>query len=201
MSVAALTMRRREKRLLVVLVVIGVLFGISRLGSLFGPGTAGGPGGAGGGEQSGAGAIPERVVELQTERLTAEPRDYSPGRDPFRYRQPLPPPPPPGPTAEELAAQEADRLRRLAELERERERQAEDAAIPRPPDFGLAYIGSFGSESKKIAVFTDGDDIYNVLEGEVLDGEFIVDRIGLESVDIRYVNFPDLPPTRLAAGS
>jgi hypothetical protein len=200
MSVAALAMGRREKRLLVVLVVIGTLFAVSRLGSLFGPGDGGGPGGSGGGP-AGAGAVPERVVELETERLTADPRDYSPGRDPFRYEQPPPPPPPPGPTAEELAAQEAERLRRLAEQQRQRELDAEQAAIPRPPELTLSYLGSFGTESRKIAVFTDGDDIYNVLEGEVLDGEFIVDRIGLESVDIRYVNFPDEPPTRLAAGS
>jgi len=49
-------------------------------------------------------------------------------------------------------------------------------------------------------VFSDGKVIHNAMAGEVLDGEFIVDRIGFESVDIKYVDFPEVPALRKAVG-
>jgi hypothetical protein len=44
-----------------------------------------------------------------------------------------------------------------------------------------------------------GGEIYNVREGAILEGKFIVQEIGFESVAIAFVGFPD-PPVRLAAG-
>lgn len=65
--------------------------------------------------------------------------------------------------------------------------------LPHPDDFTLRYLGRFGPPEKQIAVFTDGRRILNRQEGEVLDGRFIVSRIGYESVDIRFVGFPEAP--------
>ena len=62
------------------------------------------------------------------------------------------------------------------------------------------FLGSFGPDGRKIAVFTDDDDILNALEGDVLNKKFIVGPIGYESVEMGFVGFPDAPPTRLAAG-
>lgn len=70
-------------------------------------------------------------------------------------------------------------------------------AAPALPELSLEYLGNFGPPQRKIAVFSDGKTIYNAQEGDVIDGRFIVARIGYESVDIRLVDFPDLPAKRV----
>lgn len=77
---------------------------------------------------------------------------------------------------------------------------AEQAAIPRPPQFTLKYVGKFGPADRPIAVFTDGTEIMNVQQGEVIQGKFIVSQIGYESVEIKFVDFPNAPPQRLPIG-
>ena len=66
----------------------------------------------------------------------------------------------------------------------------------------VTYLGSFGPESKRVAVFADesGQNLYNARTGDVLEGKFIVYRIGYESVDLKFVGFPDEPARRLAIG-
>ena len=71
---------------------------------------------------------------------------------------------------------------------------------PQPPQFTLKFLGSFGPPQARLAVFSDGKTIYNVREGGVLQGKFVVARIGVESADIKFVGFPDYPPQRLAPG-
>jgi hypothetical protein len=128
------------------------------------------------------------------------------GRDPWRFAEPPPPPPPPlpppprPPTKEELEAQ------RLAqeELRRQQEEAARLAAIeaakPKPPPFTLKCIGKFGPAQRPIAVFTDGTQILNVQQGEVIQGKFLLSQVGLESVEIRFVDFPNEPAQRLPIG-
>ena len=135
------------------------------------------------------------VVELRVADLEQEPGDYAPGRDPFRFGAPPPPPPPPPPEPD------PDELRRaeeaLAALE-----SPEEIVPPKPvpPQVDVVYLGSFGSEKRRLAVFSDGKVIFNVLEGGVVKEKFIVVRIGFESVDVGFVGFPDAPPERLAVG-
>lgn len=146
-----------------------------------------------------------RVEVLRVADLQRPPRDYTPGRDPWRFVEPPPPPPPPpppqprGPSPEELErmrqAQEELARQRAAELARQ---QAEEAR--RPPPFTMTYLGSFGPPERRIAVFSDGKSIINAQEGEVIGGKFIVAHIGYESVDIQAVGYPDAPPQRLAVG-
>ena len=72
---------------------------------------------------------------------------------------------------------------------------------PPPPSIAhLKYLGSFGPPSARIAVIMSGSELYNVRQGAVLEGKFIVQEIGFESVAIGFVGFPDAPPQRLAAG-
>jgi len=192
--------RRRQRVLAAALAVAAVIFVWNRLLPLLAPDDPGvARGGRGAAARGGAGAV--RVVELQTDRLEHGASAYSPGRDPFRYYQP-PPPEPAGPTPEQLAAMAAARQRAEAERASAAAAAAEAArnAPPEPPDFQLTYLGCFGPRDKKIAVFTNGDDIYNVLVGDVLEDQFIVSHIGYESVDIKYVDFPDLPARRLPVG-
>ena len=171
---------------------------------------AAGPGGA----PPSLGAIPgahstpqkpavEKVEELRVADLTVRPRNDSPGRDPWRFVEPPPPPPPPQPQPHVPTAEELERMRQAqAELERRRQeelaRQQAEALIPKPPQLTMTYVGSFGTPNRRIAVFFDGKDIHNALEGDIIDGKFIVARIGYESVDIKFVGFPNTPAQRLA---
>ncbi len=200
----------RERRLLGLL---GLLAAALALRWLFGlAGDARAPGAAvtaapraaatsprfGRGTRARAQTLPERIAELRLEDLVIAPRDLEVGRDPFRFGPAPPPPPPPPPSAEEL-----ERRRREAEEARRRaEAAAREALIPRPPEVTLVYLGSFGPADRKVAVFSagDGEKLYNALAGDVLEGKFIVDRIGLESVDLKFVGFPDEPAKRLAIG-
>lgn len=144
----------------------------------------------------------DRVEELQVAALSVRPREYTPGRNPWRFIEPppppppAPPPPPPPPSAAELEA----RRRAQEEAERLRQAQIAEANKPKPPPFTMSYLGNFGPPERRLAVFSDGKTIYNAREGEVLAGKFIVADIGYESVEIRFVGFPDWPPQRLAAG-
>ncbi|HXU45791.1 MAG TPA: hypothetical protein VN783_09705 [Thermoanaerobaculia bacterium] len=142
------------------------------------------------------------VVALDLPDLRTAPRSSSVGRDPWRfYVAPPPPPPPPHqPTKEELermrlaeeeAARAAAERARLAAIE---------AARPKPPPITFHYLGTFGPKNRPIAVFSDGKDIVNAREGEILRGKFVVAKIGYESVDIKFVDFPDVPAQRLAVG-
>lgn len=144
----------------------------------------------------------DTVEELRVADLAIQPRDFSPGRDPWRFVDPPPPPPPPPPPAPRgPSAEDLERMRQAQEaLRRQQELAAAEAAKPKPPPFTMSYLGNFGPESRRIAVFSDGKTIYNALEGETIAGKFIVADIGYESVDIRFVGFPDWPPQRLAVG-
>lgn len=151
-------------------------------------------------------AADAQVSTLDLDSLTAEVRNYKPGRNLFQYyRVPPPPKPPPpkveGPSPEELArrAEEARLAREAARLAREEELRR-NPPKPQPPAFQLTYLGSFGPENRRIAVFTDGEEIYNALVGDVLDDSFVVSDIGFESVSITFVGFPDTPATRVGLG-
>jgi len=144
--------------------------------------------------------LPE-VVELRLEDLEKVAGQFSPGRDPFRFGEA-------GvveaePTEEQneeaerqAAAQEA--LRRAMEAQRRQEAMA--SGRPVLPDLDLKYLGSFGPRQGRLAVFSDGAEIFNALEGGVLKDHFVIRQIGFESVDVGYLDYPDEPAIRLAAG-
>lgn len=157
-----------------------------------------------GGDRENQGARPgDRVAALRVADLDRLPPNLTIGRDPWRFVDPppppppKPPPPPPPPSAEEL--------RRLEEARRRAEEAARLAAIeaakPKPPEFTMEYLGHFGPPDKRIAVFSNGKAEVTAQEGEIIDNKFIVARIGYESVDIRFVGFPDWPAKRLGVRS
>lgn len=145
----------------------------------------------------------EEVVDLRIAELGGTARDYKPGRDPWRFVVPPPPPPPPlppPPSQEDLARQREAQDRLAQQRAAELAAAAAEAAKPKPPPFTFQYLGKFGPEERPIAVFTDGKNILNVQEGEVIQGKFIVGQIGFESVEIEFVDFPNWPPQRLPVG-
>lgn len=198
-----MTEDRRKKLVLGALaaVLVGVL-ALQLLPSLSFTGS--GAAGAGAGRSSrvtGEGALGTEIVDLDLDLLTHGAGQFTPGRDPFNFGAPPPPPAPPPPSQEEV---EQDRIRRAMEAARVVERSHEPAAAsppaPQPPPIDLVYLGSFGTAAKRLAVFSDGADIYNALEGSVIKDKFVVVQVGLESVDLGFVGFPDTPAERLGAG-
>ncbi len=71
----------------------------------------------------------------------------------------------------------------------------------RPPNFTLKYLGNFGPPGRRVAVFRKktGDDteIKVAIEGGVVEKDFIVRKIDLESVIIGFVGFPEKEKTRV----
>ena len=178
--------------LVVLLVVVARQF--SRGGS--GSRAAAGDPATGAGDLEDGLVAAEAIAEVDLARLDPQAGTFSPGRDPFRFFQPAPvrpaPPPPPERRPEEDAAQ------------RQAQRAAQAAAAtpprPHPPAIDFRYLGSFGPKERKIAVFSDQNEIYNARQGDVIKERFLVVSIGYESADIGFVGFPSEPAQRLAAG-
>lgn len=185
-----MTKERQQQVLLAVLFAILVIVGGRFLLRALGGGTADGIAtarGASGADLSVAGVEALRVAELEL-----EPETYQLGRDPFRFassrRKPRSRPKPP-----------AVREPRPTPAPTPPPRQ-QGPPVPRPPAVDVVYLGRFGSSNRPIAVFSDGSEIFNVFEGGVLKGNFVVDKIGYESADLKFVGFPDTPSHRLAVG-
>jgi hypothetical protein len=150
----------------------------------------------------------EEILDLKVADLQPQTHEYRVGRDPWRFAEPPPPPPPPPvkppppPTPEQLRAQREAEERLRQQQEEAARLAAEEAARPKPPQFTLKCIGKFGPVENPIAVFIapDGKTIQNVRQGGVIDGKFILSQVGFESVEIRFVNFPDEPAQRLPIG-
>jgi len=137
------------------------------------------------------------VVDLRLDDLEKETEQFSAERDPFRFgfvKKPSPPPP----TGDSESA-----MRRA--LREAKEREQKEAEPPRPPErqppqIDVNFLGSFGPQGHRLAVFSDGTEIFNVFEGDQLNEKFYVVKIGLESADIGFVDFPDAPAQRLEVG-
>ena len=69
-----------------------------------------------------------------------------------------------------------------------------------PPQFTYKFIGTFGRPQNPIATFTRDGDIVNARIGDVIDGKFILKRIGIESAEIGFVGFPPDVTLRVPLG-
>ena len=176
----------REQRLLLGLVGVLVLgLGVraaNRGGGEAAPGPVAHPQ-----EGPAAEAPPTReVVPLDLSALRAnDGKHFQIGRDPFNYipdPTPPPPPPPPPPTPTPYVT------------------PTPPPPPPPPSTDHLKYLGSFGPPESRIAVILSGNDIYNVRKGAVIEGKFMVQDIGYESITLTFPGFPWAEPKRLAVG-
>jgi hypothetical protein len=176
---------RRERLLLGLLALLigvqGVRVLSARLGSERSPIAVGG--GSSSIRRAAEGVAVAEATTLDIAALEADSGEIEIGRSPFSFVVPPPPPPPPPRPAPPPVYVPPP-----------------PPAGPQPPEVDLTYLGSFGRPERRIAVFTDGKTIFNATRGETLGGKFIVHAIGYESVDLRFVGFPDVPPERLAVG-
>jgi hypothetical protein len=72
---------------------------------------------------------------------------------------------------------------------------------PVPPQFTWKFIGMFGRPQSPIATFAREGDIVNARIGEIIEGKFILRRIGIESAEIGYVGFPPDVTLRIPLGA
>jgi len=133
-------------------------------------------------------AAREEVGELKLSSLEARGGEYQPDRNIFSYGEKPKPPPEPPPPPPVRAVPRAPQ-------------PPPPPAAPKPPPLDLKLVGIFGPENRRIAVLTDGADWFqNALEQDVIQEKFIVYKIGYESVDFRFVGFPDAAPERIEIG-
>lgn len=134
----------------------------------------------------------QRVEELDVQRLEPQTGVFTPGRDIFHYGT-SPVVRPPVEMSQPQAAAVDDAVQSPG--------TAPSAdGTPASPRVELTYLGSFGPDDAPIVVFSDGATITNARQGDVLDGRYIVRRIGYESVDLGFVGLPDDVVQRLGAG-
>jgi hypothetical protein len=165
---------------------------------------------------------PSGVEPVRLDLLEAETGSYSSNRNLFAYKEPPPPPPPPAPKPPPPPPdQDKDGVPDFRDNcpttpnpdQLDVDRDGVGAACetspevppppppPTPPQFTYKFIGTFGPPKNPIATFTRDGDIVNARAGEVIEGKFILRRIGIESVEIGFVNFPPSQTQRIPLGS
>lgn len=127
-------------------------------------------------------ALPKSgITEVDLKSLEVERPEPEEGtRNPFRFK-PKPAPPPPSPSAVKQQQQAAA--------------AAAAAAVPvgppPPPRIPLKYIGDMTdpkNPGKKIAILSDARGSYYGREGEVIEGRYQIIRIGVESIELAYLD-------------
>ena len=128
---------------------------------------------------------PDEVPVLSPEDLNpgGGRTDAGTGRDLFDFRVPTPtpmpaptppPPPPPGPGDPRFVGPLPP---------------PPPPPTPAPPAVSFRFIGTFGPKERPIAVLVNGDQIVNARAGDVVFGEFILRKIGYESIVVGFVGF------------
>jgi len=115
------------------------------------------------------------LVELQALKAR-RPEPETSQRNPFRL-QPKAAPPPPVPPAGPGAGTSS---------------LPGDVPLPPPPPppISLRFIGVVegGGRTGRIAVLSDGRDVFYGRDGDVIDGRYRIIRIGTESIEMSYVD-------------
>ncbi len=116
-----------------------------------------------------------RLDELAAAR--AEPAPPPGGRNLFQFQAKAPAPLPP--TAMHPGASVTGVGQQLA-----------PAGPPPPPPIPYKFIGIVQAPDKKLAVLTDATthDVFYGREGEIIDGRYRILKIGVESIEMAYVD-------------
>jgi hypothetical protein len=167
--------RKRQRELAlasVALVMLAVAFWTMR--AVGNPSAASQATGAAATASQPGGKTPSAGVNLDA--LEAErPEPQESNRNPFRFKTAPPPPPPPS-----LAAPPQPTPFQPV--------PTGPVQPPPPPRIPLKYIGNVDDPRGKIAILTDGRGVYQGREGEVVEGRYRILKIGVESVDLAYLD-------------
>ncbi len=121
-----------------------------------------------------AGAETPAAVNLQAlAHARGEPADQ--GRNPFRFRPKVLPPPPP-----------------MSQVERPTNQTGGlvvPAGPPPPPPIALKFIGIVQKvDGTRIAVLSDGRRPIHGVEGQEIEGQYRILKIGVESIELVYLD-------------
>ena len=128
------------------------------------------------GRAGAAGSDEETAPVVRLQALAARrPEPEVSRRNPFRLQPQAPPPapaPPPGAGARGVSL------------------PGDVPLPPPPPPIPLKFIGTVegGGRTGRIAVLSDGRDVYYGRDGDVIDGRYRIIRIGVESIEMSYVD-------------
>jgi len=162
------------------------------------------------------------VEPVRLDLLEAESGSYKSDRNLFAYKAPPPPPPPPpAPAPAPPPDQDKDGVPDFRDncpaipnpgqqdIDHNGVGTACETGVetpppppkPQPPQFTWKFIGMFGRPQSPLATFTREGEIVNARVGDVIEGKFILRRIGIESAEIGFVGFPPDVTQRVPLGS
>jgi hypothetical protein len=127
----------------------------------------------------GAGTDSTVAADIKLDALKAERSEpVSQGRNPFRFTPKAAPPPPPKPGASATGPAAALPTGPVV-----------PSGPPPPPPITLKYIGLVEkADGTKIAVLSDGRRPIHGVEGQEIEGQYRILKIGLESIEISYLD-------------
>ncbi len=163
------------------------------------------------------------ITPIETELLEKEGATFKSTRSLFAFGEPPPPPPPPPPPLPPDKDKDGvpdfrDNCPSIpnpdqSDIDRDGTGSAcEDGdevappppplPKPQPPPFSYKVLGTFGRPDHQLAVFSKDGEILNVVVGDSFGPrkEFILRRIGIESIEIGFTNFPVDKVTRVRIG-
>ena len=164
-----------ERRRLIVLLGVLVVTLVGAVAYDFWPASesAGAPRAAAraGAQASSAPTLTAPDVHLQALRSGTRPPETPLARDLFRFKPKAAPP-------------------RVTQAPRPEPVATPPPAPSGPPPIPMRFIGLVEApqQAQKIAILSDGRGIYQGREGEIIEGRYRILRIGVESVDMAYVD-------------
>ncbi|HET9794312.1 MAG TPA: hypothetical protein VFS34_07605 [Thermoanaerobaculia bacterium] len=129
--------------------------------------------------------IPDIDVSAFSRKETNSP---AMSRDLFKFKLPPPPPPPP-PRPIYIAPGDPRFVGPLP--------PPPPPPPPQPPAIAFQFTGTFGPPKAPVAAIVDADRLVLVRQGDVVDGKFIIRRVGYESLDVGFVGFPESEVRRI----
>ena len=132
---------------------------------------------------------PDAVPDIDVSAFSKRPEGSADvSRDLFKFREPPPPPPPP-PKPQYIPPGDPRFVGPMP--------PPPPPPPPQPPAVAFQFTGTFGNPKEPVAAVVEGDRLLLVRRGDVVDGKFIIRRVGYESLDVGFVGFPESEVRRI----